>query len=284
MNRRILQASLAVAVALAPRAATADDATRDACFDAYEQAQRARNAGKLPDARARLLVCVDEACPAFVRKDCGAWLEQVQAEIAASAARTPPAPEPRPAPAPPAPEPAAPQKPWLLRLPAPSYVLGGVALLGLASFAGFALAGESVQACAPDCSSTQVSALRRDYLLADVSLVGALAAAAGAVTFALTSSTEATGAAPAPPRATSWWLGLRFEARSSWLGAGAALLSELRDGAPRRARQWQRPFAWHWPLQQRSFTSPHGCPVGMQTAQIPPAHTRLQQSVSCAQK
>jgi hypothetical protein len=112
-------------------------------------------------------------------------------------------------------------------LPTASYALGGVALVGLAAFTGFALAGESVQSCAPSCTSSQVAELRRDYLVADVSLVGALAAAGGAVAFALVSNHEAPSAAPpsvpsSVPRTASWWLGVRVESRGPWLGGGAS--------------------------------------------------------------
>jgi hypothetical protein len=214
-------------VVLVPRAAWADP-SRDECFDAYEQAQRLRNDRQLREARDRLATCASAACPAFVRSDCGAWLDDVEAELAAAAARSAPGHEP-PAPAtPPAgatsadAPPAAPASPWFLRLPTATYALGGVAALGLASFAGFALAGASVQGCAPGCSNAEVAALRRDYLVADVSLFGALAAAGGAVAFALTSKPEGPGVTPVAPRATSWWLGVRVEGRGPWVGAGAA--------------------------------------------------------------
>src|SRR5262249_36854562 len=110
-----------------------------------------------------------------------------------------------------------------LRLPAASYVLGGVAVLALASFAGFAAAGEAAQSCAPGCSSGQVASLRRDYLVADASLVAALAAAGGAVFFALTSSGVEEPAAPASAgRSAGWWLGMRVDGAGPSLGAGTS--------------------------------------------------------------
>jgi hypothetical protein len=214
-------------VVLVPRAASADP-SRDACFDAYEQAQRLRNDEHLRAARDRLATCAHAACPAFVRSDCAAWLGEVEAELAAAAARSAPEPAPAAPATPPAgatsadAPPAAPAPPWFLRLPTATYSLGGVAALGLASFAGFALAGASVQACAPGCSSAEVAALRRDYLVADVSLVGALAAAGGAIAFALASPPERSSVTPVAPRATSWWLGVRVEGLGPWVGAGAA--------------------------------------------------------------
>jgi hypothetical protein len=105
-------------------------------------------------------------------------------------------------------------------LRAPTYVLGGVALVGLASFVGFALAGESAQSCAPSCSRSQISTVRRDYAVADVSLLAALAAGGGALYFALTSKPEASGATSAARRTTAWWLGVRVEGGGPWLGGG----------------------------------------------------------------
>lgn len=212
-------------VVLLPRGASAAP-TRDGCFDAYEQAQRLRKDERLPEARERLATCADAACPRFVRSDCAGWLYEVEAEIAASAARTAPEAAPAAAAAPAAPTPAAsdaaPAPPWFLRLPTASYALGGVAALGLASFAGFAFAGASLQGCAPGCSTDEVAALRRDYVVADVSLLVALAAAGGAIAFAVTSKPDGTAATPSAPRATSWWLGVRIEGRGPSLGAGAS--------------------------------------------------------------
>lgn len=291
MSRRpcrwCLGAALVSSAALLARAAAGEE-PRDACFDSYVQAQRLRNTGKLRDARERLRACVQPTCPAFVRKDCSAWLDDVEARTPAvvvsvgtqgtadtrlaifidgerasdwtdgravpvdpgphqiraeldghsveqhivvpegnktfpvvidTEALAPPAPAPADTEATPGKE--AP-KPWLLRLPTPTYVLGGVAVVGLASFVGFALAGESVQSCAPGCSTSQVSTLRRDYAVADVSLLTALAAGGGAVYFALTSTREASGVRSAVPRTTAWWMGVRVEAGGPWLGGGAS--------------------------------------------------------------
>jgi hypothetical protein len=48
-----------------------------ACFDAYPAAQRLRKQGKLREARAQLVLCSQEECPAEVRSDCGTWLGEV---------------------------------------------------------------------------------------------------------------------------------------------------------------------------------------------------------------
>ena len=56
----------------------------------------------------------------------------------------------------------------------PSYVLGGIGVLGAASFAYFGLSGSSgyddLQQCKPHCTRGAVSEVRTKYLLADVSL------------------------------------------------------------------------------------------------------------------
>jgi hypothetical protein len=267
-----------------PARAGADDAS-DACYTAYEQGQRLRNDGKLRAARDELAVCTGQSCPAFVRKDCSAWLDEVETSIPAVVLMPPsdakgktdmavtvfvdgeriadridgraipvdPGPhEVRyeldgrsatahvvvpegnktfplvvdPAvlgpPPPVADTTSPPNKPWLARLPTSTYVLGGVALAGFASFAGFGLAGNSVESCAPTCTRAQVSSLRSDYVIADVSLLAALAAAGGAVYFAIRSGAGAPSAAPAQAQTTAWWLGARFEGRGAVIGAGTS--------------------------------------------------------------
>jgi hypothetical protein len=111
---------------------------------------------------------------------------------------------------------------WLERLPTSTYVLGGVAAVGLASFAGFGLAGHSIESCAPTCTQSQVSSLRSDYVIADVSLLAALAAAGGAVYFAIRSDAGASSAAPAHGRSAAWWLGARLDGRGAAVGAGTS--------------------------------------------------------------
>jgi hypothetical protein len=61
---------------LSPRAA-ADEPSKQQCVAANESAQTLRDAGKLRDARAQLLVCVNAACPGPVRDDCTDRLNQL---------------------------------------------------------------------------------------------------------------------------------------------------------------------------------------------------------------
>ena len=100
----------------------------------------------------------------------------------------------RAAPPPPRPPPSEESRP----IPVATWVLGGVALAGGISFATFAILGRSVQSCAPTCTSDQVSALRRDYLVADISWIAGLAAAGGALYFFLRRP-------PAAPATTATW-------------------------------------------------------------------------------
>jgi hypothetical protein len=51
------------------------------CLQAYESAQRHKEASELTAAREDLLVCVDSTCPRELRVDCEAWLGQVQKSI-----------------------------------------------------------------------------------------------------------------------------------------------------------------------------------------------------------
>jgi hypothetical protein len=95
---------------------------------------------------------------------------------------------------PPRPAPAEESRP----IPLATWVLGGVAVAGGVSFATFAILGRSVQSCAPTCTSSQVSALRRDYLIADISWIAGLAAAGGALYFFLRRP------AATPPTTASW--------------------------------------------------------------------------------
>ena len=71
------------------------------------------------------------------------------------------------------------ESPWV-------YGLLGLGALSGASFGYFAISGKSKQAeletnCAPSCTENEVSTMRRDYLVADVSLLVGLGAVAGAV-------------------------------------------------------------------------------------------------------
>jgi hypothetical protein len=72
------------------------------------------------------------------------------------------------------------------RIPTISWVLGGVAIVGLTSFTVFGLMGKNVESCVPRCTNGDVDDYQRDYVVADVSLGIALVAAGAAVYFALT--------------------------------------------------------------------------------------------------
>ena len=67
---------VAAAITLASGHAAAQD--KQACVSAYEDAQRLRKDGKLTEARSKLLVCAQDACPAIVRKDCTVWISEVE--------------------------------------------------------------------------------------------------------------------------------------------------------------------------------------------------------------
>jgi len=68
-------------------------------------------------------------------------------------------------------------------IPRTSLILGGVAGIGLVSFVSFAIAGRVEQGCSPLCSSGQISTMRAEYAVADVSWITGLAAVGGAVAF-----------------------------------------------------------------------------------------------------
>jgi hypothetical protein len=103
-------------------------------------------------------------------------------------------------------------------VPALAYVLGGVAIAGLGTFAVLGLTGTSTQhdlesSCSPHCSSADVDSLKTRFLAADIAAgVGALSAA-GAVVVFLTRPER-----PAHPR-TADSLGIRPLAG----GGGAAI-------------------------------------------------------------
>jgi hypothetical protein len=65
-------------------------------------------------------------------------------------------------------------------VPVAAWVLGGVAVIGLAGFVGFGLAGQSTEECEGSCSEEEIDRLRTQYLLADISLGIALASGGAA--------------------------------------------------------------------------------------------------------
>jgi hypothetical protein len=56
----------------------AAEPSSEACTSAYESNQQLRKDGKLVAAREPLLLCVQQACPDFVRPDCEKWLAEVE--------------------------------------------------------------------------------------------------------------------------------------------------------------------------------------------------------------
>lgn len=77
LPRTCLIALLAVALAWASHPARADAPDREACVQAYVDAQSARKAGELLRAKKDLDVCANSACPGMVQRDCSKWLDEV---------------------------------------------------------------------------------------------------------------------------------------------------------------------------------------------------------------
>jgi hypothetical protein len=61
--------------------ALAQDAVQDRCAEAYEQSQRARNAGHLLEAREKAVLCGQDACSPILRGDCVSWARELAASI-----------------------------------------------------------------------------------------------------------------------------------------------------------------------------------------------------------
>lgn len=88
-------------------------------------------------------------------------------------------------------------------VPAATWILGGVGVLGLAGFTYFALDGskkeDDLKQCKPSCPEDDVQAARTSYLLGDVSLGVGVLALAGAAYFYFASGPskeKASGGAP----------------------------------------------------------------------------------------
>lgn len=127
------------------------------------------------------------------------------------AARVPPQPGAPPTPAatrpttPPAPSPRA-EEPQ--GLPAGFWVAGGLGVAALGSFGTFALLGRQKHVdladCSPDCSPEQENdydSMKRNYLIADISL-GVAAVSAGVATWLFIDSRSDRSSAQEPPVAT----------------------------------------------------------------------------------
>lgn len=74
-----LFALAALAATLGASTAQANDT--ETCDAAYEKAQALRDAKKLTGARDELQVCARTKCPAFMVKDCTAWLSEIEPRI-----------------------------------------------------------------------------------------------------------------------------------------------------------------------------------------------------------
>lgn len=87
-------------------------------------------------------------------------------------------------------------------IPTLAWAAAGVAVAGAGSFAFFSLSGRGTEddlakRCAPACASEDVASVKRDYLVADVSLAVAVVATAVAAVLALPALTSPRGAAAA---------------------------------------------------------------------------------------
>ncbi len=111
-----------------------------------------------------------------------------------------------------APPPSAADKPLL---PTASWVLGGIGILALGSFGTFAILGQNEKdklrtSCSPGCSDADVSTLRTDYIVADVSLGIGIVALGVATVLAITHHSS-----PSPAPRVSVSRDQRF-ARTIW--------------------------------------------------------------------
>lgn len=90
-------------------------------------------------------------------------------------------------------------------IPTGAWILGGAGVLALGSFGYFGLSAKSelnkLDSCSPQCDRSQSDAGRRDALIADVSLGVGVVALAGAVTWAVLSSSSGDQASR---NATQW--------------------------------------------------------------------------------
>lgn len=75
---------LALGLALGALAVSADSAAakpvriKQQCIEAYEQTQSLRKSASLRSAHDSALTCAQAACPAVVKKDCAAWLAELE--------------------------------------------------------------------------------------------------------------------------------------------------------------------------------------------------------------
>jgi hypothetical protein len=272
----ILLSALAVS---ADTSAAAPGGLKQQCVEAYGQTQALRKSAHLRSARDSALTCAQAACPAVVKRDCAAWLGELEQSLPTvvlsardgagretTAVRVfvddapfverldgrsvaldpgerafrfeldgaPPrelrtlireGEKNRPieisfAPAPPQ------RSPEAASTPAGVFILGGVGVLALGSFATFALLGKSQKSdlessCAPRCTDEEVGRVRTKLLIGDISLVTGIVALGAATTlFLLDRRAPSAPAAPAAPAAQA---SLRFDLHP--LPGGAAVVA-----------------------------------------------------------
>lgn len=247
--------AVAVAALLdtAPAGAETPARTRE-CAQAYVNAQRLRNEGKLLESRRDLIYCGSQQCPEMLRPDCMRWLRDVDASIpgvvvSASIGSRPltdvqvyvdgklvkkrldgkeievdpgehvlrfEAPGQKPV-----------ERHWLAsvgkkhatlevdlgdrkRSLVPVYVLGGVSAAALGTFIAFALTShaqkQDLDSCKGHCDPERVDSVKRQQIVADVSLGVGIAALAATAYFYFS----------AQPRAK------REPARARWFAGGQA--------------------------------------------------------------
>ena len=68
-------------MALVSTATVSSADTKTDCAKAYEASQEQKSNGRLRDARQSLVTCSQSACPAFIKKDCAKWLNEVEGAI-----------------------------------------------------------------------------------------------------------------------------------------------------------------------------------------------------------
>jgi hypothetical protein len=258
----------ALAVTILGATSSASAQSKQECVDAYTTAQVSRRENRLKDARDKLLVCSNAACPPTLRKDCVPWLAEVDAALPTlavkpvdetgrvvedatiaidgrgvaregdlAAARVDPgehvirveapgmksaeervslaAGSPRRevvvhlgrAAAPAAAKSPVEAPPEASRpIPAATFVLAGVGVAGVATFAVLGAIGSGKKShlddlgCKPNCKPSDVDAIKTDYIAADVALgVGGAALVGALIVFLARPS-----ATPAKPDDAAW--------------------------------------------------------------------------------
>lgn len=81
MTARRWSAATALGLFFALVPAEAGAQSKKECADAYVSGQVSRKEGRLREARTRLEVCANAACPATLQRDCKPWLAQLDKDI-----------------------------------------------------------------------------------------------------------------------------------------------------------------------------------------------------------